>query len=515
MESNTAAKNKRIAKNTVLLYARMILIMGVTLYTSRVVLRALGDVDYGLFNVVGGVIVVLGFLTGSLSGASSRFITYALGKNDMEEVKKTFSTICCIHLLFAAGIVVLGETAGLWFVYHKMVIPAERMTAALWVYHCSVATSAAAIVSVPYNALIIARERMSAFAYVSLAEALLKLLAAWTLLYTGYDKLVIYAVLYLGIQLLVRLLYGGYCSRHFAESRAPLRWDGKTVKEIIVYAGWTVNGQMAVVGYTQGINILLNLFFGPVVNAARAIAVQVQTATMMFVQNFQTAIRPQIIKSCSAGDFAYMHTLVIASSKYGFFLMLLLIFPLVLCIEPVLRLWLGQVPAHTVEFAKIVLYIGLLEPFSLSLISAIHATGDIKKFQLFEATSLLTIVPISYLLLKTGHASPETVMWVYFFVALFTQAIRIWIVLPKIGMSYLFYLKKIVPRACALIVCFVVPLHFFHIPAAVTWWVFALYAAAAAAYIGVCIGVFGFEADEWRKIIGFLRKRQRTRPLSE
>ena len=257
-------------------------------------MNVLGVSDYGIFNVVGGVIAMLSFLNNSLSGASSRFITFALGKGNSEEIKQTFSTVLWVHLVISLAVLLIGETAGLWFVYNKLVIPTERMTAALWVYHCSILTTIVSIISVPYNSLIIAHERMNAFAYISILEVVLKLLIVCLLFYSSYDKLIAYAILYLAIQIVIRLCYNGYCSKHFAESRVRPHNYPQLTRKIFTYAGWTMNGYLAIVGYTQGINILLNLFFGPVVNAARAIAVQVQAAVMTFVQNFQTAIKPQI-----------------------------------------------------------------------------------------------------------------------------------------------------------------------------------------------------------------------------
>ena len=300
--------------------------MGVTFYTSRIVLNVLGIEDYGIYNVVGGVVAMLGFLNGSLGGASSRFITFVLGKGDKKELQDIFSTVLCVHFLLAGIIVLVGETVGLWFVCHKLVIPAERMSIALWVYHCSILTTAVSIISVPYNSLIIAYEKMEAFAWISIVEAVLKLVIAWLLLYIPCDKLMIYAVLYFVVQVIIRLAYGRYCSTHFTDVKSRLKWNASLVKQIASYAGWTVNGNLAVMGYTQGINILLNLFFGPMVNAARGVAVQVQAAVMTFVQNFQMAVQPQIVKSYATDNLTYMHKLIVISSKYGTFLLLLLAF---------------------------------------------------------------------------------------------------------------------------------------------------------------------------------------------
>lgn len=445
--------NKRIAKNSLFLYFRMLLTMAVSLYTSRVILNVLGVEDFGIFNVVGGVIAMLSFLNNSLSGASSRFLTFELGKGIGGDLKKMFSTILCIHLILALIIFVIGETIGLWFVSYKLVIPAERMTAALWVYHCSILTAIVSIISVPYNSIIIASEKMNAFAYISIVEVSLKLAIVWVLTLLPYDKLIIYAILYLVVQLFIRTLYSRYCSRNIQESNTLPAFHLNQMKEIFVYAGWTMNGYLAIVGYTQGINILLNLFFGPIVNAARGISVQVQNAVATFVNNFQTAINPQIIKSYATNDFTYLHTLIVASSKYGFYLMMLISFPILICIHPILKLWLGVVPEYTANFVRIMLITGMLQPLRSALITGIHATGDIRKFQIFEGTSLLTVVPIAYVLLKVYHISPEMVMVTYLCVEFVTQGIRVWIVLPKIGMEYKEYFKRcIIPLLMPFIV---------------------------------------------------------------
>ena len=488
-----------------MLYMRMLLIMAVTLYTSRIILNTHGVEDFGIYNVVGGVISMLGFLNSSLGGASSRFITFSLGKNDKKELRKVFSTVVFIHLILAVVIILLGETLGLWFVYHKLVIPPERLTAALWVYHCSILTAVVSIISVPYNSLVVAHERMSAFAYISVIEVALKLGIVYFLVYISQDKLITYAVLYLIVQIFIRFLYGCYCSSHFSESKILFGWSPQLVKEISIYAGWTVNGNLAVVGYTQGINILLNLFFGPVANAARGIAVQVQAAVMTFMQNMQMAVRPQIIKSYATFDLSYMHTLVVASSKYGFFLMLVLTFPIMLCVDPILKIWLGVVPGYTVGFVRIMLMIGLLESLKVALISAIHATGDIRKFQIYEGTFLLTVVPIAYVLLKVYHISPNDVMLVYFFVELVTQCIRVWIVCPRIQMPFTSYLKKIICPILPPLLCILPVLSWLSLPKELSLGCLALYLSLAVLYVLICIYLLGLTSSERRIMYNFVK----------
>lgn len=485
----------------------MFLIMAVTLYTSRVILNTLGVEDYGIFNVVGGVIAMLSFINSSLSGASSRFLTYELGKGEIGNPKKIFSTILCIHFILAVFIIIIGETVGLWFVYNKLIIPENRMTAALWVYHCSILTAVISIISVPYNSLIIAREKMSAFAYISIVEVSLKLLIVWLLIFSPYDKLIVYAILYLSVQVFIRILYNQYCTRHFSESRTIPMYYPAQMKEIFVYASWTMNGYLAIVGYTQGINILLNMFFGPVVNAARGIAVQVQAAIMTFVQNFQTATKPQIIKSYASQNLDYMHTLIIASSKYGFYLMMFVAFPVLLCIDPILHLWLGVVPEYTSNFVRIMLLTGLLQPLSSALIAGIHATGDIRKFQIFEGTSLLTVVPIAFFFLKFFQISPESVMLIYLCIEFITQGIRIWIVLPKINMRYIKYLREIIFPLILPLLAMVFVLFYIRIAENISIGAIVLYSCIACLYISLCIYVLGLTKHERYYIHRYLKNK--------
>ena len=495
-----SSANKRIARNTIMLYVRMLLIMAVTLYSSRIVLRILGVEDYGIYNVVGGVITMLSFLTNSLGNAGSRFITYALGEGDPIKLKEVFSSVLYIHLILAFVVVILGETIGIWFVCNKLVIPPERLPAALWVYHCSIITAVLSIISAPYNAAIIAHERMSAFAYISVLESLLKLGAIIILIYISTDKLIAYAILLLIVQGCIRFLYGHYCANHFEETKTMHHWNAAQIKQIAAYAGWTVNGYLAIIGYTQGINILLNIFFGPVANAARGIAVQVQGAVMQFVSSFQTAVRPQIIKSYANLDLEHMHKLVVATSKYGFFLMLLLVFPILLCVEPILHIWLGAVPEYTNNFVRIMLLCALLEPLKSGLIAAIHATGDIKRFQIYEGTSLLSVVPIAYILLKTLHISPEIVMITYFFIEVVTQVIRIRIVIPKISMRFYDYFRNVLIPLIFPTACLIFPLIFIVVPNDISLLRLLEYLILGGAYILVCISIFGLNRQE--KLIG-------------
>lgn len=510
MSSNVSVNNNRIAKNTLLLYFRMFLTMMVSFYTSRVVLNILGIEDFGIYNVVAGVIAMLGFINGSLSGASSRFLTFELGSGNIECLTRMFSTILYIHFILALIVVLLGETIGLWFVCNKLVIPLERMDAALWVYHCSIVIMAINILSVPYNSLIIAHEKMNVFAYISIVEVLLKLLIVYLLLCIPYDKLIIYAFLYLLVQLLIRIMYNYYCIKHFKESKTKPKYNSKQMKDIFIYALWTINGNLAVVGYTQGLNMLLNIFFGPVVNAARGISVQVQNAVMTFVQNFQTAIRPQVIKSYANKNYEYMHSLIVASSKYGFYLMQIVTFPILLCIDPILNIWLGIVPEYTSDFIRLMLFTGLLQPLSSSLIIGIHATGDIRKFQLIEGTALLMIVPISYLLLKLFSITPICVMLVYFCVEFLTQILRVWIILPKIGMKYTKYLKEAIIPILLPFVIMTVILFVIDISLKLSLIFIIVYSFLACLFIMICIYIVGLNKFERMILQQYIKKRKKN-----
>ncbi len=442
--TDTSQNNKRIAKNTLLLYVRMLFMLVINLYTSRVILNTLGVVDYGINNVVGGVIVMLGFITNSLGAASSRYITYDIGRGNMDIMKKTFGNILTIHFIIAAIVLVIGETLGLWFMSTQLQIPIERETAAMWVYQFSIFSSILAVISGPYNATIIAHEKMSAFAYISIVDAVLKLLIVYLLLVIPYDKLIVYSILLFCIQAFDRIIYGIYCSKKFEETHTKLRYDGKLFREIFAFAGWTMNGNLAYIGYTQGLNILLNIFFGPAVNAARGIAVQVQGVCQQFCSNFQMALNPQLTKNYAQGNLDEMHKLLIKSSKFSFYILFFIVLPLMFEAGFVLKLWLGLVPDYTITFLRLILVIGLLFTLSNPIIVSVHATGKLKKFQIIEGTMLLVIVPIAYILLKFFDLRPEYVFVVHIIVELCTQYARLRIVLPMIGMKLGDYVKSVI-----------------------------------------------------------------------
>lgn len=440
---DTTANNRRIAKNTLLLYFRMIFMMLVSLYTSRVVLDTLGVEDYGIYNVVGGVVAMFGFINGAMSTSTQRYLTFELGRGDAACLRRVFCTSLFIHALISLLVVILAETAGLWFFYHKMVIPAARMGAAMWVYQFSILATVVMIMSVPYNASIIAHERMSAFAYISVLEVVLKLLVVYLLQIGSWDKLALYAVLIFVVQLGIRALYGMYCSRHFDETRFRRLWDKTLFREMLGFAGWNLWGNCAGVAFTQGVNLLLNMFFGPVVNAARGISVQVQAAISQFSINFQTAMNPQITKSYAVHDYDYMHSLIFRSSKFTFYLLLLLSLPVMLETDSILRLWLGTVPEHTVTFIRLMLCVTIIDSVANPLMISASATGRVRLYQGVVGGILLCILPLSYLVLKLG-GHPASVFVVHLCVCIVAFIVRLYIIRPMIRLSLRNYCRRVV-----------------------------------------------------------------------
>lgn len=400
--TDTSANNKRIAKNTLLLYFRMIVLMLVTLYTSRVVLDALGESDYGIYNVVGGVVAMFSVLSNSLSGAISRFITYELGTGNKEKLSRIFSTSVNIQILMALAIFGLCELIGVWFLNTKMNIPDERMEVANIVLQCSIVTFMVNLVSVPYNATIIAHERMGVFAYISILEAGLKLLVAYLIYISSSDKLMVYALLILGIAILLRLIYGIYCRGHFVEARYRVLLDRPLLKEMTSFAGWNLFGSTAYMLNTQGVNMLINIFFGVGTNAARAIAVQVDSAVTQFVNNFMTAINPQITKSYAAGDRKYLFKLVCRGTKYSFFIMYLFIVPLVLEADTILGIWLKEVPTDTAVFMRMVLFSTLATLLGNPMYTAIMATGKIRNYQIVVVSVGCLVFPLTWIAYTLG-----------------------------------------------------------------------------------------------------------------
>lgn len=402
MASNNSSNNTRIAKNTLALYARMLFMMLIALFTSRVILDSLGEDNYGIYNVVGGIVVMFSILSGPLSGAIQRFLSFEIGTGNKERLKDVFSTSVNIQLLIAAIIFIVGETVGLWFLNTQMNIPEGRLGAANFVLQCSILTFMINIISLPYNAAIIAHEKMSVFAYISILEAILKLVIAYLIYISPVDKLELYASLLLGVALTVRLIYGIYCGRKFEETHYNFRCNKTIFKEMMGFAGWNFFGTSAYMLNTQGVNMLINIFFGVKVNAARAIAVQVDTAMSQFVNSFTTAINPQITKSYASGNTDYLYKLITYGSKFSFFIMLIMVVPVVLEANTILGLWLKKVPDDTVVFLRLVILSTLFSTMGNSMMTGVLATGNIKRYQIKMNIGGCLTFPLTWLAYLLG-----------------------------------------------------------------------------------------------------------------
>lgn len=440
-----SSDNKLIAKNTLYMYLRMLIIMMISLYASRVVLSTLGVDDFGIYNVVGGIVALFAFLNGALSSATQRIIAFVLGQGDSRQLTQTFCMCINVHVIIAVLIVLLAETAGLWLVCHKLVIPATRMGAALFVYHCSVASAAISIIQVPFNACVSAHEKFNVYAAISILDALMKLGIVFLIQYADGDLLRLYGLLMLLAHVLQISLYATYCRRKFNECAYHFIWNRAQFGQIFNFTSWSLIGNIADTLSDQGVNVLLNMFFGPAVNAARGIAVQVKMQVSAFVTNFQSAANPQIVKLYAVGEQMQMIDLVIRSSKISFFLFFLVMFPLCLEMNPILTIWLSIPPAYLYEFTIIVLVTVLLQSMGGTLQMAIQATGQIRIYHLTVSVAKLTCIPVSYLGLRAGAAPTFpllVVMVVYFGVV----AINIAIVKHLLNFPVRRYLYEVIAK---------------------------------------------------------------------
>lgn len=433
-------------RNTLMLYFRMLVSTGVGLYTSRVVLATLGVEDFGIYNIVGGVISLLAFLNTSMARGTQRFLLVDLGRKDFAELKKTFALTLTIHCGLAALILLGAETFGLWFVNAHLNVPAERMCAANWVYQCAVFSFLVGVIQVPYMATIIARERMSVYAWVSLGEAALKLLLVFLLTTLEGDALIVYALLCAGTSFAVAAAYRVFCRVNFEECRFRFYFNAAKAREIVSFTGWSLVSHLSGALSDQGVNILLNWFFGPAVNAARGIALQVSGAVQSFVANFQTAAGPQIMKTHVAGELSRERELILKTCRLSFFLLMFFAVPLLLECGFVLKIWLGGVPAHTEIFLRLVIVQGLIVTSALPMFQSLMATGDIRAHQLGFAALRVAYFGACWAALRAGMP-PGTV---FVFGAFMEAAMMCWRVIllkRKIGFSVRAYFREVVVPA--------------------------------------------------------------------
>lgn len=397
-----AIDSKRIAKNTIFLYARLILVFGVTLYTSRVVLDKLGVDDYGLYNVVFSVIGLLSFLNGTLSAGTSRFITFELGRNDNEKLKYTFSTALCTHLLLAVIILLLGETVGIWYVHNVMVCPPERFQAAFIVYQISILVTIVAIVQVPFTSEIMAHERMDVYAYLGIYDAIMKLVIVYLLARSPFDKLIFYASLVAIVSISGFIIYVFFCLRSFDEVRFKIRFDRSIFKEILNFSGWNILANLSETLMRQGVIMLFNLFFLPVVVAAQAISNQISNALMQFVNNVRQAVNPQVIKLYADSKYEDSKRLTFVSAEYIFDLLLLLGVPCIMVMPSLLNLWLVEVPEYAVAFARLVLVQEILGNFSAAFYTPMVAANKIQKNSIAAVFLCIFQFVLLFVLFKFG-----------------------------------------------------------------------------------------------------------------
>lgn len=452
--SKTSNNNKRIAKNTMYLYLRMLLSLAVQLYTSRVILNALGVSDYGIYNVVGGVVTMFSFLSGTMATAAQRFMSYALGKNDINDLRKTFVASQFILWIIAAITLVAIEIIGMWLLYTHLSIPNGRVTAAIWVFQVSVFSLFITIISVPYNAAIIAHEKMSIYAGFSLIDIFSKLGVAVLLLHVSdsIDKLILYSILLMIISVVMRICYTIYCNRNFEEcSHNIYKYDKEKGRQMLSFFGWNTIGALSYVSKEQGVNILINIFFGTVVNAARGVTAQVTGAVQGFISNFQVAMNPQITKYYAQKEFDNLFKLVQRGAKFSMFLYFFLALPLYIDIEYILKLWLINVPEHTIQFIRLTFILMMIESLSSPVITCLLAVGRVKWYQIIVGGLLIMNLPISYVALKIG-ASPEITIEIAIVISFVSLFIRLFMLHSYISFPVKDFLFKVIGKASIVVV---------------------------------------------------------------
>lgn len=505
MSSQTTDNNKRIAKNTLLLYFRMLLMMFVTLFTSRVVLDKLGVTDYGIYNVVGGVVAMLGFLNSSMSNAVQRYLSFEIGKNNEAGVNRIFNVSLFAHVGIAVFVFVVMEIVGVWYLNTHMNIPAERMDAANWVLQCSIFTTLFTIVQVPYNAIIISKEQMGIYAYISILEVVLKLLVVYMLAIGNFDKLKLYSVLIMVVTIGIVMIYRFYCTRKYKEAKFKFIKDWNLLKQIVGFASWNMLGELAWVFTGQGVNIILNSFFGPVVNAARGLAEQVNGAVNRFVANFQTAVNPQLIKNYASDQLGEMKTLLFRSTRFSYYLLLALSLPIILKMDFILHLWLKEVPDYTTGFCQLVLVSSLVSTLSNLLAQVARAYGKIRNYQIIVSIFLFLNFPLSYIVLKFG-GSPLSTMFVNIGINAMLLFVRLRLTNRMIQMTYGSFIRNVLfPVIIVTAVALVIPLTiYFMLDNSIIS--FIIVCLVSFVSVGVSIYALGMNANERLYILAAISK---------
>lgn len=497
----------RIARNTIFLYCRMLFLLFVGLYTSRVVLDSLGVSDLGIYNATGGLVALFSVLSGSLAAAISRFLTYELGKGSSnDDLNKVFASSLTIQCIIAGVIIILAEALGPWFLSSKMTIPAERMSAAHWVLQFSIITFAINLISVPYNAAIIAHEKMGAFAYIGMFEGLAKLGVAFLISISPIDRLIWYALLMCAVALAVRFAYSFYCRHQFAECRGRLIFDGKLFGQMFSFAGWNFIGASSAVLRDHGGNILINVFCGPAVNGARAVAMQLSAAVQGFVTNFMTALNPQITKSYASGDRQYMNRLICTGARYSFFLLLIIGLPVLMETDFLMEIWLKDVPDHAVRFVRLAIIFSMSESLSLPVITAVLATGDIKKYQIIVGGLQLLNIPASWIALHFG-CEPECVLVIAIIISQLCLLARLTLTDKMIGLKAKTYLTEVyLPSIATAVLSVALPIAI-SLEDASGWGGFIMGCCICIIWTGLCVLFAGMKCNERKALINKILKK--------
>lgn len=475
MSNQTSENNKRIAKNTLLLYFRMLFMMAISLYTSRVVLSTLGETDYGIYNVVGGFVSMFAIISGAMTTATQRFLSFEIGKKEKGNITAVFTTAVMIHIFLSVLVLIFAETFGLWFLNSVMNFPHDKYIAANWVFEFSVITFIINVISIPYNAALIAYEKMSAFAYVSIIEASLKLLIVYLLIATDTNKLVLYAALLASVSIIIRIIYGIYVKVHFPKCHCTWVLDKGIKKNMFSFVSWNLIGSITSILKEQGINVVLNVFFGATVNAARAVAYQVSNAVSSFIGNFQLAMNPQIVKLYAQDEKKKMFELVFRGAKYSFMLLLTLSIPIIIEAPYILSIWLKKVPDYTVLFLRIVLLTALVDSMSHTVITAMQASGKLKLYQVVIGGILVMTIPISYVFLKMDFP-PYAALMVSLGISVICHFVRLVILNKTIGLPIYSFLREVSLRAL-LISCIAIILPL---------WIYKLLTQDFVSFILVC-----------------------------
>jgi len=450
--------NARIAKNTILLYIRMLITIVISLYTSRAILSILGEDDFGIYNVVGGVVVLFSFLTHAMTSSTQRFLNYNLGLNDKKKIANVFNTSMLAHITITGVVFILAETIGLWFVMTQLNIPQDRYIASLWVYQTSVLATLFNIIVIPYRSSIIATERMGIFAYISILDVILKLIIVLILPYISVDSLILYSILFASISLLNLNLYRIICRNKMWFTHFHFVWDKKQYLEQMSFSGWYLFGGLATVGTKQGTNILINIFYNVAINAAVGIANQVRAAVYGFVTSFQTAFNPQIVKLYASEEHDKMLNLIFRSSKFSYYLLFILSLPVVVFCEDILSIWLINVPKYAVVFTQLVVITSFTEALSAPLWTAIGATGKIQKYQFLVSIIILLDIPFVYIAFLLGF-SPTSAFIINLIISVIAYLYRLLYIKKYVSYRLVDYFKLVLlPIICVTFLSLPIPI---------------------------------------------------------